>query len=83
MKWKVLNIEIFILLLIYGVSFFGLNGLNIIFKEEWIMYMKYLKFVLILFFFKNGDVFIIIDFLECVDIKFLLNDIRRVYSWVY
>lgn len=47
------------------------------------MYMKYLKFVLILFFFKNGDVFIIIDFLECVDIKFLLNDIRRVYSWVY
>lgn len=47
------------------------------------MCMKYFKFVLILFFFKNGDVFIIIDFLECVDIKFLLNDIRRVYSWVY
>lgn len=73
MKWKVLNIEIFILLLIYGVSFFGLNGLNIIFKEEWIMYMKYLKFVLILFFFKNGDVFIIIDFLECVDIKIFVE----------
>lgn len=73
MKWKVLNIEIFILLLIYGVSFFGLNGLNIIFKEEWIMYMKYLKFVLILFFFKNGDVFIIIEFLECVDIKIFVE----------
>lgn len=73
MKWKVLNIEIFILLLIYGVSFFGLNGLNIIFKEEWIMYMKYLKFVLILFFFKNGDVFIIIDFLECVYIKIFVE----------
>lgn len=59
--------------MIYGVSFFGLNGLNIIFKEEWIMYMKYLKFVLILFFFKNGDVFIIIDFLECVYIKIFVE----------
>lgn len=37
------------------------------------MYMKYLKFVLILFFFKNGDVFIIIDFLECVDIKIFVE----------
>lgn len=32
LKWKASNNEIFTLLLIYGVSFLGLNGLNIIFK---------------------------------------------------
>lgn len=69
LKWKASNIEIFTLLLIYGVSFLGLNGLNIIFKEEWTMYTKYSKLALISFSFKNGDVFIITDSLERADIK--------------
>lgn len=69
LKWKASNIEIFTLLLIYGVSFLGLNGLNIIFKEEWTTYTKYSKLALISFSFKNGDVFIITDSLERAYIK--------------